>query len=357
MTKVGSFPNTRDGQRAAKACDANYKLGKHQGTWTDPQGGNLLFSQVATDWLNSNQAKRANTYASDESAIRNYLIPGLPGRIGSITHPHVQKLVNSWKNAAPRTVKRRYGVLRAIFAYAVDADWLPRSPCRSIKLPAVRSTRRTKLTADDVDAIAAAMDPRYSAMVWIGTILGLRWSEVAGLRVGALDLLAQSVTIAEGGTVIRDAKGRPLVGDPKSEASQATLPIPGGLVAILAKHLAARGLTASDRDGLVFEAPEGGLLRYSNWRNRVWLPAVAEAGCEGAGFHDLRRAAATALVRDGVDVKTTQSLMRHSDVRLSIGLYADAEVEAERTAVEKLGAKFLSVRPNVRPRTGSQTSS
>ena len=88
------------------------------------------------------------------------------------------------------------------------------------------ATRRRKLSVDQVASIAEVMDARYRAVVWVGAILGLRWSEVAGVRVGALDLLARRVTIADGGTIIRDAKGRPVVSDPKSEASKATLPIP-----------------------------------------------------------------------------------------------------------------------------------
>jgi integrase len=339
------YARTFETRKAAEAFEASEKTARNRGTWVDPRDGNRLFPDVADAWLAANPAKRANTWATDESTVSIHLAPALPGRIASYTQPDIQALVNKWvRPAAPRTVKPRYGVLQAIFAYAVDADWLGRSPCRDIKLPRVTSTRRTKLTADHVDAIASAMDPRYSAMVWVGAILGLRWSEVAGLRVGAFDLLARSVPITDGGTIIRDAKGRPVVSDPKSRASHATLPTPTVLVDILAEHLAARGLTAADGERLLFEAPEGGALRYSNWRSRVWLPAVADAGYPGAGFHELRRANATALVRDGVDVRTAQSLMRHSDPGLTIGLYADVVAEAERQAVEKMGSAFIRSR-------------
>jgi integrase len=39
---------------------------------------------------------------------------------------------------------------------------------------------------------------------------------------------------------------------------------------------------------------------------------------EGLGFHDVRRAAATGLVAEGVDVKTAQDLLGHSDSRLTL---------------------------------------
>jgi len=42
----------------------------------------------------------------------------------------------------------------------------------------------------------------------------------------------------------------------------------------------------------------------------------------GVTFHDLRRANATALVHAGVDMKTAQARLGHSDPRLTLGVYA-----------------------------------
>jgi integrase len=201
-------------------------------------------------------------------------------------------------------------------------------------VPPVRETRSQNLTPADVGAIAAATPVEYRPMVWLGAQLGLRWSEVAGLRVARLDLLRRTVTVAE--AVTRDARGRPVFGAPKSTAGTRTIAMPASLADTLAEHLAQLGATAADSERLVFEAPEGGPLRYSNWRRRVWQPACARAGLgaltrdaegkteryRGPGFHDLRRANATGLVLAGVDLKTAQTRLGHSDPRLTIGLYA-----------------------------------
>ena len=46
---------------------------------------------------------------------------------------HFLPAVNGWSTSMkPRTVRRTYGVLRAVLAYAVDSDYLGRSPCRGI---------------------------------------------------------------------------------------------------------------------------------------------------------------------------------------------------------------------------------
>lgn len=106
-------------------------------------------------------------------------------------------------------------------------------------------------------------------------------------------------------------------------------------------------------------APDGGVLRYSNWLRRVWWPACVAAGVgrmveddatgkvryEGLGFHDLRRAAATGLVAEGVDVKTAQGLLGHSDSRLTLDHYAQVVTEQGEAAAKAMGRRFLRPAP------------
>jgi hypothetical protein len=73
-------------------------------------------------------------------------------------------------------------------------------------------------------------------MVWVGAVLGLRWAEVAGLTVGSLDLLRNSLTVTE--QLGRDRQ----LGDPKSDAGKRQLSIPEELSTVLAAHLATRNL-------------------------------------------------------------------------------------------------------------------
>ncbi len=60
------------------------------------------------------------------------------------------------------------------------------------------------------------------------------------------------------------------------------------------------------------------------------------------GYHDLRRANATVLVRSGVDVKTTQTRLSHSDPKLTLGIYAQASTSADRGAAGRLAAELMS---------------
>jgi integrase len=332
-----TFP-TKDG---ARTYLDTVSADLHRGLWIDPTDGEITVAELSTLWLAANPTKRATTQATDEIALRVHILPTLGAMtIAKVKPPHIHALVACWTTAAaPRTVRRQYGTLRAMFAFAVECDWLSRTPCRAVKLPSVSSTRRHVLTPDDVAAIAEATQPRYRLMVWLGAVLGLRWSEVAGLRVGRLDFLQRTLTVAE--AVTRDAKGVPVLSPPKSDAGSRTLAIPQTLADLLAEHMITRELSSVDADRFLFETCNGQPLRYSNWRRSVWVPAVTAAGLPDVGFHDLRRASATALVSWGVDIKTVQARLGHSDPRLTLQVYAQVVQEAELQAADALGDHFL----------------
>ncbi len=48
------------------------------------------------------------------------------------------------------------------------------------------------------------------------------------------------------------------------------------------------------------------------------------------------------MVLDGVDVKTAQTRLGHSDPRLTLAIYAQATEEGDRSAASKLGARFMA---------------
>jgi integrase len=166
--------------------------------------------------------------------------------------------------------------------------------------------------------------------------------ECAGLRVGRIDFLRSTLVVAE--QITRGTGGRHISGPPKSQAGRRTLAMPAALAVMLTEHLARRGLTGADTDALVFVSEQGGPLHYERWRRRVWLPATLNAGLNGLTFHDLRRTNATALVLDGVDLKTAQTRLGHSDPRLTLAVYAQATSEADRAAANALGRRFFSMR-------------
>jgi hypothetical protein len=130
-------------KREATEYEANQRTAKTRGAWIDPRGANVTLAEVSSEWLKSNPSKRQSSRARDVSALRVHVLPTLGGRrIGSLTPGDIRALVTDWSaGMAPRTVRRKYGALRAVLNYAVENDLVVRSPCRGIRLPRHRSRK------------------------------------------------------------------------------------------------------------------------------------------------------------------------------------------------------------------------
>jgi integrase len=129
--------------------------------------------------------------------------------------------------------------------------------------------------------------------------------------------------------------------DSKTNAARRTLAVPEPIMTMLAEHLATRGITGGDPDAMVFTSLSGEPLHYSNWRRRVWVTATQKAGFGGLHFHDLKHTAGTALVSQGVDVKTAQVRLGHANVATTLGIHAQTE-RADRKAAQALSEYFGS---------------
>lgn len=346
-----AYKRTFRTKREAETFEATQRVDRVRGAWVDPRKSSTTFAEVAASWLASNPAKRPTSRARDEIVLRVHLLPALGHRpVGSITPADVQAVVHEWcRKRAGNTVRRQYSVLSAVMTTAVLSDLVARTPCRGIKLPPASHTERHIVTADELAALAEAIGADYGLMAYLGAVLGLRWGEVAGLRVGRLDFLRATLTVAE--QVTQGPGGATTVGAPKSAAGRRTLAVPPELMDRLAAHLSRRGLTGADPAAFVFASPSGTPLDYAHWRQRAWLPATRAAGLAGLTFHDLRRANATGLVAEGVDMKTAQTRLGHSDPRLTLAIYAQATSEADRSAAARIGARFLPSGPRRVART------
>jgi len=98
----------------------------------------------------------------------------------------------------------------------------------------------------------------------------------------------------------------------------------------------------------VFPSPGGTLINPSNWRRRIWQPAVAAAGLEGVTFHALRHSSASLLVAEGVNAKVIQTRLGHSDVRTTLQVYGHLYEGWDDAAADALDIAFGSAADNSR---------
>jgi integrase len=256
--------------------------------------------------------------ARDRTVNDKHFVPAIEDRqLSSITPYDVRQLVEGVApRLAPSTVRTNYGVLRAILSAAVDAERIVVSPCRGVRLPAERRAELRFLSAEEIVALAEEMPVEYRPTVYLAGVLGLRWSEVVGLRVGRVDFVRHALAVVE---TCAEVSGRVMFADVKSPSSRRTLDVPPFLLAMLTEHLARRGRPESEE--LVFVAPEGGPLRRSTFRTRVFTPAVRRAGLDGLTFHALRHSAVGLMVEAGAHPEAIKARLGHASIRTTSDVY------------------------------------
>jgi integrase len=320
-------------KREAEDWVAQLKAAVARGEYLDPSAGRALFGEIAAAWLASNPNKRPTTYARDAAVIRTHLLPAIGEvPIGKLRPSHAKAVVDRMvvKGLAPKTMTTNYGVLRAICAWAVADDMIARTPCRGVRLPEVRNSGKPVAGADDVRRLIDAIDPEYRAAVHLG-VMGLRLAEVVGLRIGSIDFLRRTLTVRD---TINEVEGRFVDGTGKTEAAQRTLSVPQSVLDVLAEHIRRTG--RSDPSALLLQAPGGGPIRATNFRRRVYNPALHKAGLEGLTFHRLRHSAGHLMREAGVPLEVIQKRLGHRSIRTTADVYGSLPESVDRAVADQL---------------------
>ncbi|WP_233515398.1 tyrosine-type recombinase/integrase [Marinitenerispora sediminis] len=129
---------------------------------------------------------------------------------------------------------------------------------------------------------------------------------------------------------------------PKTEDSSRTVPLPGLCVEALREHRRRQFAERSDawpdweEHGLVFPSKRGTPLEPDNLR-RSWEPLRRKAGLDGVRFHDLRHTCVTLLLNLEVPPQVVRDIVGHSDIGVTMTIYAHASLGEKRRALGKLG--------------------
>jgi integrase len=212
---------------------------------------------------------------------------------------------------------------------------------RRVPLPKVKREEMRFLTPAEVAALAEAIHPRYRALVLVGAYGGLRIGELAGLRRGRVDLLRGAVQVAE---IVVEVRGALHMGPPKTRASRRTVGLPRFVAEELAAHLAGR----DDPEAFVFTAPQGGPLRVTAFRARVWRPATRASGLDGLRIHDLRHTAVALWIAAGANPKEVAARAGHASVSFTLDRYGHLYSEADSALRDRLDVLYGTSRPTPR---------
>ena len=285
----------------------------------------------ATHWLDNQTHLKPSTHERYAGIIREHIRPKWDRvKLANVSHADVQKWVTALsKTRSPATVRKVHRVLSLILNMAVKDGRLARNVATGVNLPRPSKEEQRFLTHAQVEALAEAcarpsdvskhcrLDERenqtYRLVVLFLAYTGVRFGEMAALRVSRLDLTRRRATIAESVTVVQ---GKGLVwGTPKSHERR-QVPIPRFLVAELRDHIADK-----EPNELVFNGVRGGgPLRAPIFRAGFHVAASA-IGIPELHPHQLRHTAASLAIASGADVKVVQQMLGHSSAAMTMDVY------------------------------------
>lgn len=325
----------------ARAFQAKTKHSIRKGEFIDPSRSKTTFGEWAEKYLAQKLNIGRRTSDRYRESLNNHLLPAF-GRValGSITPDDVQQWVVKLtevehapgKTYSAETIRGHYALFAAIMKKAASRGLIAKSPCVDIELPRVIRNERRFLTAEEVAALVDAMPARYKTLVIVGSYLGLRWQELAGLRRNAITLNGNQVPTLRVVSTIERSNGRYEVKEyGKSAAARRTLKMPAWVSESLAWHL-----RAFPHDEWVFPAPGGKFLRYDNFRHRVWSGATTAAGIAPFDFHELRHTAAALMISEGANALQVKRRMGHEDVRTTFNIYGHLFDDDEDALVQRL---------------------
>jgi integrase len=207
-----------------------------------------------------------------------------------------------------------------------------------VSVPRYKTNRG--LTVSQAKAtMTAAAGHRLSALYVLALYLGLRRGELLGLRWQDVGLDEAKLEVVH--TLQRVGGALRLV-PPKTEDSARTVPLPPPCVEALRVHqhrqAAERAEAWPDWEdyGFVFPSRRGTPMEPDNLR-RSWYQIRLAAGLGTARFHDLRHTCVTLLLDLGAPPHVVREIVGHSDIEVTMTIYAHVSLEEKRKALGKLG--------------------
>ena len=285
-------------KRAAKTYGDDQEAAIRAGSYIDPHLSETRFGAWWDTWF-AVQDLRPNTRQAYNQQYRKHIAPRwaqVP--LAAIRGIDVEAWLKTLREDAGLSASTRNIITSAMsgaFDSAVFNRMIPSSP-----MPPKQPGRRKSggkparegvvIPLGVVEQILARLESDADRLiVMIALMTGMRWSEIAGMRLADLHLTGpHEGEPARGyyridpanGALHQDEHARPYLGPPKSGSSSALAPgykpgriidLPPLLVLILLAYLETLPKT---RDGLLFPNRYGGPRRYEAFNVGRWRPAV-----------------------------------------------------------------------------------
>ena len=237
-----------------------------------------------------------------------------------------------------RTVNDAISLVKCVYKSALDDHLITWNPAAGVKPlrrtePPARETIHRALTLDETKRFLDNAKGSWYYELYVFLInTGCRIGEAAA--ISQKDVSGKTVHI--GKTITRTAGGGYVIGEEtKTKSGVRTIPLNPAVIDAIAGQRYKNTATVIDMQETLFKAPRGGLVKPSLVNDDI-KRICEKAGIDRFSVHAFRDTFATRCVESGMQPKTLQELMGHSDINMTMTLYAhvmDETKESQYSAV------------------------
>lgn len=304
-----------------------------------PQIQSALFSDYVRFWLESIEGTiDENTYCNYAKMAKNHVLPyfdRMRYKVKDISLEVLQSFFNDQRKTGRMDGTGGLGAaslktINIILRGATNIAFTSRGQFNPLTLvktpPREKGMSGSAYSVEECDMMLDAFkgDMMYP-LVKATVLLGLRRSEILGLKWDAIDFLKKTITIRH--VVVRTSDNKVIAKDKTKTASSARVYAMPRIIYDLFAEL--KQVEDDNRtffgdtyieNAYIFKWPNGKRLD-PGWVTRTFTKKIKKFGLPQIRFHDLRHSCASVLYSRGMGVKEIQMWLGHSSATVTLDIY------------------------------------
>jgi integrase len=272
--------------------------------------------------------------------LKNWIEPKwgrlLLGELEELPGVHFEQWLKTLKLATGTKAKVR-NILSALCSHALRYGWMKNHPIKGKVRQSAKTTRvQVALDIDELALLYGELELIYRVMLLLDVPSGMRRGELLALQWQDIDFAKKTVTIHKG-------IWHQHIGPVKTQESEQIMPLDDEMIVdLLAWRM--QSTYAKNTDWVFASSRKKGkqpLWPEGVMKNHI-QPAARRAGIvKHVTWHTFRHTFSTLLLENGEDIKTAQSLLRHANPSITLGIYAHAIDKKKRSAQSKVVQMML----------------
>lgn len=311
----------------------------------------MLFTEFMKAWLEVVRTTVVpTTFGGYQSMVMRKFIPYFEPKglaLGNVQAKDLQTFyLHELKTLSGTTVRHEHAVLHKILKYAYQLDLLPNNPADKVDPPRAERFQGSAYSEEELALlIEKTWNHKLGLLIYITALLGLRRSEVLGLRWQAIDFEENRITINHTVTEARiDGEVQIFASDrTKTKSSYRSFPMSES---IREKLLEWQEVQKQNRKicGKCYNLEDLDYVFTDEMGNRIkpryiedTFPKLLERnGLRKIRFHDLRHTCASLMHKKGLSPKEVQDYLGHSTVSVTLNIYTHLDWSSKENATKAM---------------------